>query len=82
MVTETAAVGLEQVLAIGGNVQKTGEGINVEDEQPPAKRFKLNSASSSEGTRKDGSEYVCVWRWGWGCVCVCSPGKIYDRAMS
>ena len=67
VLTETTAVGLEQVLAIGGDVQKGGEDINVEGE-PPAKRLKLNSAGSSEGTHKDGSECHCV------CVCVCVEG--------
>ena len=53
MVTETA-VGLERVL---GGVQKTGEG---DEEQPPAKRLKLDSASGSDETHGDGSECVYV----------------------
>ena len=76
MLTETTAIGLEQVLAIGGDVRKTGgEDINVEGE-PPAKRLKLDSASSSEETHKDGSESLYVCEEGRGvrvfCVCVCA----------
>ena len=56
MVTETA-VGLEQVLS----AQKTGGG---DEEGPPAKRLKLDSANGSEEAHKDGSK------------CVCSPCKV------